>query len=163
MKLSIEERLLARRTINKETNCWEFTGGRSNNGTGYGVMNISGKTVRVHRLAYELFIGEIPNGQLVLHSCDNRKCFNPEHLSLGNQKENMREMVGRNRDKNRNVDKTECIRGHSLTDPANVRITNNNGARVCLACLRIRRGLEKNPVPDYFVSQLNKFETLSIG
>ena len=56
---------------------------------GYGTLGHRGKTMRAHRVAYELVNGEIPKGKSVLHSCDNPKCVNPDHLWIGTQQDNM--------------------------------------------------------------------------
>jgi hypothetical protein len=51
-------------------------------------MKIAGSSEGGHRIAYRLFVGEIPDGMLVLHKCDNSVCIEPSHLELGSDKEN---------------------------------------------------------------------------
>lgn len=59
------------------------------NSSGYGQRRIKGKLHYVHRLAYTQTKGEIPEGLDVMHSCDNRRCYNPDHLSVGTRHDNM--------------------------------------------------------------------------
>lgn len=89
--------------INHQANgCWLWS--LTVNSWGYGRI---GKTIlgerAAHRLAYRAFVGPIPEGLRVLHNCpggDNSRCCNPEHLFLGTDADNMRDMVskGRNAD-----------------------------------------------------------------
>jgi hypothetical protein len=87
----------------REDGCWEWLGmrlkpgTRTRNGAGYGYLWLEGKMVRAHRLAYELFVGPIPTGLLVLHSCDRPWCVNPEHLRVGTHADNVRDCVDRAR------------------------------------------------------------------
>lgn len=74
--------------------CLEFNGKRTN---GYGKINVDGRFKRLHRLSYEEFKGKIPENLIVRHTCDNKACWNPEHLELGTHKDNSKDMVDRGR------------------------------------------------------------------
>lgn len=73
--------------------CWFWTGVRGCNG--YGVYQINKKPVRAHRIAWQITHGLIPDGLLCLHKCDRPSCVNPEHLYIGNHKDNIRDKVER--------------------------------------------------------------------
>lgn len=92
--LSLAERLLERRKIT-DRGCWIWTGKTA---CGYGEIAVNGKTMGVHRAAYEVFIGPIPAGLQIMHSCDRPTCFNPDHLSAGTAKENAHDMFRKGRD-----------------------------------------------------------------
>ncbi|BBA26449.1 HNH endonuclease [Pectobacterium phage PPWS4] len=86
--------------------CIEWEGARS--GAGYGQTRVKGKLHYVHRLTYEKAYGQIPDGMVVRHKCDNPSCYNIEHLELGTQKENMQDASNRGR-----VNKTIKARGEA--------------------------------------------------
>lgn len=67
--------------------CWNWRSSFSRNG--YGVFGFKGKSLKAHRVAYELVNGKIPQGLNVLHTCDNPKCINPDHLWVGTQGDNV--------------------------------------------------------------------------
>lgn len=92
-------RLFTRRRIDARTGCWIWTGPVLNGpGGGYGLVWLHGKRVRVHRLAAHLWNGfDLKSDKLVLHSCDVKLCFNPEHLRAGTQLENMQDRIERGR------------------------------------------------------------------
>lgn len=79
----------------REDGCWNWT--RTTNGSGYGMLTVAGRMVYAHRLAYELSHGAVPDGLHVLHSCDNPRCINPDHLSAGTRSQNMKECSERGR------------------------------------------------------------------
>jgi len=76
--------------------CWEWNGGRLNERGGYGQIRIGGKTLRVHRLAYQAWTGD-PGDLHVLHRCDNPPCLRPEHLFTGTDADNAVDKVVKGR------------------------------------------------------------------
>ena len=80
--------------------CWPFSGTKDRNG--YGRFGIPGRgrnasKVYAHRVAWELAFGEIPNGLIVMHTCDNPPCCNPAHLRLGTLADNNRDRSAKGR------------------------------------------------------------------
>jgi len=111
---TIEKRLL-RHTL-KTPSCWVWTGGKFTDG--YGNIGTSKGARRAHRVSYELYVGPIPEGMQVLHSCDNPSCINPAHLSVGTCADNMRD-----RDtKGRHVPRPGVLNGAAKLNEADVRL-----------------------------------------
>jgi hypothetical protein len=81
--------------VNKTDTCWLWTG--CCHKKGYGQFKINGKTVKAHRWSYEQHKGAIPEGLMMRHKCDVRNCVNPDHLEVGTNTDNMRDMVERGR------------------------------------------------------------------
>ena len=64
---------------------------------GYGRFYHDGKEQGAHRVALLLSGNAVSPGDVVRHSCDNPRCVNPEHLSVGSQIDNVQDRVSRNR------------------------------------------------------------------
>ena len=88
------EHFLAKIASEPNTSCWLWTGCTN---TRYGVVGRDRRNAYAHRVAYELFVGPIPEGKHVLHTCDTPLCVNPEHLWLGAPADNSRDMVQKGR------------------------------------------------------------------
>lgn len=88
-----QERFFAK--VNKTDKCWVWLGAK--NDWGYGNFQYEGKIEKAHRVAYRMFIGEIPDGMKVLHRCDTPACVNPAHLFLGTDGDNARDRAAKKR------------------------------------------------------------------
>lgn len=76
--------------------CWIWKGAR--NSFGYGRFGVPGNSgIYAHRFSYEMHKGKIENKLFVCHSCDNPSCVNPKHLWLGTAKDNIHDMINKNR------------------------------------------------------------------
>lgn len=91
--------------------CWLWLGAWST--YGYGKVNKHGKVVtEAHRMFYEDRFGPIPDGMQVLHKCDTPPCCNPDHLFLGTQADNMRDMHRKGRWHRNNESQTKRMEPH---------------------------------------------------
>jgi hypothetical protein len=131
-----EQRSLFLRHVDKTDpgGCWLWLGRGATNGR-YGSLRVDGRAVRAHRRSYELFVGPIPEGLDVLHSCDRGLCVNPAHLRPGTHRQNMDDAVERRR--MHFADVTHCVNGHEFT-PENTIHNTERGLprRSCRECAR---------------------------
>jgi hypothetical protein len=103
--ISLKNRLEKYHYKDSKSGCWIWTGCFSGPGVfSYGRLmgklkeNQKKATLLVaSRVSYLLNVGEIPKGYFILHSCDNPKCINPDHLRAGTQLENMHDCINRGR------------------------------------------------------------------
>jgi hypothetical protein len=119
------------RFVSKTDGCWLWVG-RSGTKKGYGLIQEGGKgTPRklAHRLSYEIHHGPIPDGMVVMHSCDNPSCVNPAHLRVGTAAENIKEAY----DKRRKVSPFKKGEAHhgAVLDAEKVRFIRNNPHLSC--------------------------------
>lgn len=99
---SMEERLIANSVLSienffEDTPCWEWVG-QIHKTRGYGYLSIRLKgrgpvPRRAHKVSYETFVGPVPEGEVVMHRCNNRACIAPLHLRAGTQSDNIKQCV----------------------------------------------------------------------
>lgn len=118
-----EEKFWAR--VQKTDGCWVWMG--CVNVAGYGTLSMGDKEIGAHRFSYTIHNGDIPLGLSVCHTCDNRRCVNPDHLFAGTQNDNVQDMVrkGRNRC---NPPRGEAHKKHKLTEQAVLEIFRSSGS-----------------------------------
>ena len=86
-------RFLEKVDVKGKYDCWEWKAFKFK---GYGRFYLNGKHY-AHRASWNLYNGQIPKGMCVLHHCDNPGCVNPEHLFLGTQLDNIKDMIKKGR------------------------------------------------------------------
>jgi hypothetical protein len=96
MKANLHDRSL-NRVVRTPSGCWGWAGCREKKGYGNTGVGLKGRPDRTHRVAYRLFCGPIPPHLHVLHRCDNRACVRPDHLFLGTNLDNVKDMVSKGR------------------------------------------------------------------
>ncbi len=122
--------------VEKGEGCWRWTGAQGR--TGHGTINLGGgRFGGAHRVAYTLTRGPIPEGMSVCHTCDNGWCVRPEHLFLGTQGDNIRDMIAKGRGRGQFTTVTHCLRGHEYT-PENTKRQRHSNCRSCRQCERDR-------------------------
>lgn len=127
MRARLEERCMAE----PMSGCWLWTAGR--NSTGYGII---AHNVVTHRASWMVFRGPIPNGLRVLHRCDNRSCINPDHLFLGTQRDNVHDMMRKQR--HPYIGRPLCPHGHDWNNE-------NGGDARCVNCRERMRARALGP------------------
>lgn len=110
--------------------CWEWTGALT--ASGYAEIRRTPKTLRVHRVMYELFVGPIPEGLVLDHLCRNLRCVRPAHLEPVTQRENLARGISRSA-------QTHCANGHEFTSDNTYVRPSRPKWRVCRTCRATNR------------------------
>lgn len=142
--MTLSDRLMAK-VDRTDGGCWLWTARLDRDG--YGIIQAHGNARFAHRIAYELFVGEIPDGLQVDHVCHradecaggkgclHRRCVNPEHLEAITPRANV---LRSHNVTARNAAAIECIHGHPF-DEANTYVYPSGpreGERKCRSCAR---------------------------
>lgn len=106
--------------------CWEWQGPKNN--AGYGSFGWNKRTMMAHRFSWLIHYGEIPEGLVVMHKCDNPACVNPYHLQLGTHKDNSQDAKRKGR-----------LRGGRKTGgDGRPRTVNECGDQKCVVCGEVK-------------------------
>jgi hypothetical protein len=145
-QVPILERLMRKIYVDPETGCWLWGGGLQEDG--YGVISRGKKEegqALVHRVSFEAFKGNIPEGYEVDHvchdskkctlkdKCPHRRCFNPEHLEAAEKEENNKRSSSPTAI---NSAKTHCRMGHEFSAENTYFFRNR---RICRLCSNLRK------------------------
>jgi hypothetical protein len=134
-------RLMRRVRISSVDGCWEWLGRTTRDG--YGRVDVGSRTdgtrgqASTHRVAYEHYVGPIPEGFELDHLCRNRSCVNPAHLEVVTHVENMRRSTVGDVARARQLAITHCPRGHEYAG-RNLYV-NPQGGRHCRTCVSARQ------------------------
>lgn len=130
MDIEVQARIYSRMRVEDRGHvspCW--VSDRATKPNGYTTMYAWGKVRFTHRVAYEAYVGPIPDGLVIDHLCRVRACCNPAHLEPVTNRENLlrgETLIAAE------ASATHCVAGHPFT-PANTRRT-SKGKRHCRAC-----------------------------
>lgn len=93
----------------KTSSCWEWNSPLDRDG--YGTFYFRKRNRRAHRVAYYIYVGDIPNGLVIDHICLKPNCVRPDHLRAITQRENTLDGRGVGAI---NARKTHCKLGHKF-------------------------------------------------
>lgn len=94
MKKPMESRFWPK--VQKTDTCWIWIGALGHRG--YGRFNVNNRSRLAHRISFEIATGApAPSELQVCHRCDNPRCVRPDHLFLGTNLDNVRDMQAKGR------------------------------------------------------------------
>ena len=95
-KQVIWKRLFSNAYLKEDTGCWINMFEQSHK---QGRIFVDGKHIACARMSYIIMKGDIPEGLHILHTCDNPRCINPDHLFLGTNQDNVNDKMSKGRHK----------------------------------------------------------------
>jgi hypothetical protein len=120
----LTERFWAKLRADSPDVCWPWPGGKLT--SGYGLIRSHGRAHLAHRVSWELHNDQrIPDGMVILHSCDTPQCVNPNHLSVGFKADNSADMISKGRQARGRRVATAVL---TETQVAEIRTRNASGA-----------------------------------
>ena len=142
---TLQERLESKMIPEPNSGCWLWLGGTNIVTCGRRepehrpVIWFKGKHEYANRISFLAYKGSIPEGRLILHSCDNSLCVNPDHLYAGTHQDNSNDMIQRKR--NHWQKQTHCKYGHPFEGQNLIVYTQQTEQgprfkRFCRACLK---------------------------
>ena len=151
---NLAARLTRSVTFGADDECWLWQGKVDRDG--YGIIVDRGRSLRAHRVMYELKVGPIPTGLVLDHLCRVPRCVNPVHLEAVTSAVNV--LRGRGIAA-LNAQKLFCKYGHSLRDayvyPA--------GGRQCRECTRRQDETRRGPMPRRTKDEIGRAIALVAG
>lgn len=87
---NLYEKFKAKERRVTQNGCWEIL---QANCDCYSRITFDGKGYAMHRVSYEFHKGKIGMGKIICHICNNKRCFNPDHLYEGTKEDNARDIT----------------------------------------------------------------------
>jgi hypothetical protein len=81
--------------VEKSDGCWNWTASVASHGYGNAWDGVT--VLTAHKLSWRIHFGAVPDGSVIMHTCDNPKCVRPDHLLIGTHVDNMRDMARKGR------------------------------------------------------------------
>lgn len=137
-RIAPEIRFMEKVSPEPNSGCWLWDAGHGPKGYGTFSIDLAGNgrfvNMGAHRVSYLLFRGQIGEGLLVCHKCDNTACVNPDHLFLGTPKQNTHDSFAKGRRRTGDRLKPACKHGHERSKFARLILTSKGQRWACREC-----------------------------